>query len=63
MIQKRTENTAMIVGLGKAAELVNKHLVEYASNMLKCRDYLEQRLKVNDQFSILTSIVRSSIGN
>ncbi|XP_059141437.1 selenocysteine lyase-like isoform X2 [Physella acuta] len=40
-----TENTPMIAGLGKAAELVYKNLQHYQSHMLDVRDYLEQRLK------------------
>ncbi|XP_068136773.1 selenocysteine lyase isoform X2 [Hyperolius riggenbachi] len=40
-----TENTPMIAGLGKAAELVNLHCAEYESHMREVRDYLEQRLK------------------
>ncbi|XP_062988440.1 selenocysteine lyase isoform X2 [Elgaria multicarinata webbii] len=40
-----TENTPMIAGLGKAAELVNKHCEVYESHMRKVRDYLEERLE------------------
>ncbi|XP_077205389.1 selenocysteine lyase isoform X2 [Paroedura picta] len=40
-----TENTPMIAGLGKAAELVNKHCELYEAHMRKIRDYLEERLK------------------
>ncbi|XP_061680982.1 selenocysteine lyase [Syngnathoides biaculeatus] len=40
-----TENTPMIAGLGKAAELVTAHLSDYESHMLDVRDYLEERLK------------------
>ncbi|XP_063058071.1 selenocysteine lyase isoform X2 [Engraulis encrasicolus] len=39
-----TENTAMIAGLGKAAELVNTHLPEYESHLSDIRGYLEERL-------------------
>ncbi|KAJ8277075.1 hypothetical protein GJAV_G00071220 [Gymnothorax javanicus] len=39
-----TENTPMIAGLGKAAELVNLHLLEYEAHMRDIRLYLEQRL-------------------
>ncbi|KAL2090419.1 hypothetical protein ACEWY4_015107 [Coilia grayii] len=39
-----TENTAMIAGLGKAAELVNTHLSEYESHLWDIRGYLEERL-------------------
>ncbi|KAK7480616.1 hypothetical protein BaRGS_00028192 [Batillaria attramentaria] len=39
-----TENTPMIAGLGKAAELVHENLKEYSSHMAKVRDYLETRL-------------------
>ena len=42
----RTENTPMIVGLGKAAELVIKNLDKYSSHMREIRDYLEKRLEV-----------------
>ncbi|KAJ6669158.1 hypothetical protein lerEdw1_007967 [Lerista edwardsae] len=41
-----TENTPMIAGLGKAAELVNKHCEDYETHMRKIRDYLEERLEV-----------------
>ncbi|XP_077344621.1 selenocysteine lyase isoform X2 [Lithobates pipiens] len=40
-----TENTPMIVGLGKAAELVSLHCAVYKSHLREVRDYLEQRLK------------------
>ncbi|XP_072263876.1 selenocysteine lyase [Pyxicephalus adspersus] len=40
-----TENTPMIVGLGKAAELVSLHCAAYESHMREVRDYLEQRLQ------------------
>ncbi len=36
----------MIVGLGKASELVTKHLEKYSHHMKDVRDYLETRLKV-----------------
>ena len=39
-----TENTACIVGLGKAAELVNTNLDKYSNIMKEMRDYLELRL-------------------
>ncbi|KAF5898447.1 selenocysteine lyase isoform X2, partial [Clarias magur] len=39
-----TENTAMIAGLGKAAELVISNLVKDESHLLDVRLYLEQRL-------------------
>ncbi|KAH0623896.1 hypothetical protein JD844_007085 [Phrynosoma platyrhinos] len=42
---QRTENTPMIAGLGKAAELVNKHCEAYEAHMRKVRDYLEDRLE------------------
>jgi selenocysteine lyase len=41
-----TENTPMIVGLGKAAELVSKNLERYSAHMSEIRDYLERRLVV-----------------
>lgn len=40
-----TENTPMIAGLGKAAELVACNLSEYESHMRSTRLYLEERLK------------------
>ncbi|XP_051874969.1 selenocysteine lyase [Pristis pectinata] len=39
-----TENTPMIAGLGKAAELVVKKLEMYTSHMKEIRDYLEVNL-------------------
>ncbi|XP_072330927.1 selenocysteine lyase isoform X1 [Scyliorhinus torazame] len=39
-----TENTPMIAGLGKAAELVVRELEVYASHMQEVRDYLEEKL-------------------
>ncbi|XP_076134969.1 selenocysteine lyase isoform X1 [Alosa pseudoharengus] len=39
-----TENTPMIAGLGKAAELVNTHLSEYETHLRDIRCYLEERL-------------------
>ncbi|XP_032810973.1 selenocysteine lyase isoform X2 [Petromyzon marinus] len=39
-----TENTPMIAGLGKAAELVCQHLDEYERHMRQTRDYLEELL-------------------
>ncbi|KAM9316461.1 selenocysteine lyase [Gastrophryne carolinensis] len=41
-----TENTPMIAGLGKAAELVSVHCAAHESHMREVRDYLEQRLQV-----------------
>uniref|UniRef100_A0A8C5P9P6 Selenocysteine lyase n=1 Tax=Leptobrachium leishanense TaxID=445787 RepID=A0A8C5P9P6_9ANUR len=41
-----TENTPMIAGLGKAAELVSLHCSSYRAHMKSTRDYLEQRLQV-----------------
>jgi len=40
-----TENTPMIAGLGKAAELVNNNLGAFQTNMKSVRDYLERRLE------------------
>ncbi|XP_026557114.1 selenocysteine lyase [Pseudonaja textilis] len=40
-----TENTPMIAGLGKAAELVNENSELYEAHMRKVRDYLEERLE------------------
>ncbi|KAM7160360.1 selenocysteine lyase isoform 6-T12 [Macrochelys suwanniensis] len=42
-----TENTPMIAGLGKAAELVNKNCEEYEAHMREVRDYLEERLEAS----------------
>lgn len=39
-----TENTPMIIGLGKAAELVTNNLIKYSNHMRTIRDYLEKRL-------------------
>jgi cysteine sulfinate desulfinase/cysteine desulfurase-like protein len=36
----------MIVGLGKAAELVTKNLEKYSCHMKEIRDYLEEKLIV-----------------
>ncbi|XP_063162947.1 selenocysteine lyase [Candoia aspera] len=41
-----TENTPMIAGLGKAAELVNENSELYEAHMKKVRDYLEERLEI-----------------
>ncbi|EFO20355.1 aminotransferase [Loa loa] len=40
-----TENTPMIVGLGKAAQVALSRLQEYSEHMQKIRDYFEKRLK------------------
>ncbi|XP_076009288.1 selenocysteine lyase [Genypterus blacodes] len=40
-----TENTPMIAGLGKAAELVTSNLSDYEHGMLSIRSYLEEQLK------------------
>ncbi|XP_012716724.2 selenocysteine lyase [Fundulus heteroclitus] len=40
-----TENTPMIAGLGKAAELVTANLSTYQSHMLNIKMYLEERLR------------------
>ncbi|XP_053178534.1 selenocysteine lyase [Scomber japonicus] len=40
-----TENTPMIAGLGKAAELVTTNLLHYESHMRSIRLYLEERLQ------------------
>ncbi|RUS81576.1 hypothetical protein EGW08_010677 [Elysia chlorotica] len=41
-----TENTPMIAGLGKAAELVFKNLSRYQRHMADVRDYLEAQLQI-----------------
>ncbi|XP_075385602.1 selenocysteine lyase [Tenrec ecaudatus] len=40
-----TENTLMIAGLGKAAELVSQNWETYEAHMREVRDYLEDRLQ------------------
>ncbi|XP_029286103.1 selenocysteine lyase isoform X2 [Cottoperca gobio] len=40
-----TENTPMIAGLGKAAEMVTSNLSDYESHMRSTKLYLEERLK------------------
>ncbi|XP_023577822.1 selenocysteine lyase isoform X1 [Octodon degus] len=40
-----TENTPMIAGLGKAAELVTENCEAYEAHMQDVRDYLEERLE------------------
>ncbi|XP_064239466.1 selenocysteine lyase isoform X3 [Aotus nancymaae] len=40
-----TENTPMIAGLGKAAELVTQNWEAYEAHMRDIRDYLEERLE------------------
>lgn len=40
-----TENTPMIAGLGKAAELVTENWEAYEAHMRDVRDYLEERLQ------------------
>nr|XP_012807830.2 selenocysteine lyase isoform X1 [Jaculus jaculus] len=40
-----TENTPMIAGLGKAAELVTENCEVYEAHMRDVRDYLEERLE------------------
>lgn len=42
-----TENTPMIVGLGKAAQVALSGLQKYSEHMQKIRDYFEKRLKVS----------------
>lgn len=40
-----TENTPMIAGLGRAAELVHMNLSQYTAHMTEVRDYLESKLQ------------------
>lgn len=40
-----TENTPMIAGLGKAADLVSENCETYEAHMRDIRDYLEERLE------------------
>eukprot|EP00731_Ephydatia_muelleri_P010284 Em0005g870a len=40
-----TENTAMMAGLGKAADLIVHNLALYQAHMANVRDYLEQQLE------------------
>ena len=42
-----TENTPMIIGLGRAAEEICGHLDKFSEEMQTTRDYLEQRLIVS----------------
>uniref|UniRef100_A0A8C2U1V2 Selenocysteine lyase n=1 Tax=Coturnix japonica TaxID=93934 RepID=A0A8C2U1V2_COTJA len=42
-----TENTPMIAGLGKAAELVSRNWEAYEAHMRDVRDYLEARLEAS----------------
>ena len=42
--RNRTENTAMIAGLGAACALVSANLAEYAAHMLAMRDYFEAQM-------------------
>ena len=51
----RTENTPMIIGLGKAAELVTNNLIKYSNHMRTIRDYLEKRLTVRLNFHCFLS--------
>lgn len=44
-----TENTGMIAGLGKAAELIVNHVMQYGCHMKLIRDYLEEELEVRCQ--------------
>ncbi|XP_063409504.1 selenocysteine lyase-like isoform X2 [Mytilus trossulus] len=54
-----TENTVMIAGLGKAAELVVKNIICYKNHLSSVRDYLEiklqatfkDRIRVNGKFA------------
>jgi hypothetical protein len=41
-----TENTGMIAGLGKAAEIVVNHVALHRDHMRGVRDYLEEQLEV-----------------
>ena len=42
----------MIAGLGEAAKLVFKNVAQYSDHMEKIRDYLEKKLKVQNQIII-----------
>ena len=44
-----TENTAMIMGLGTAADLVVHNLSKYSQAMQDMRDLLEQLLQVKER--------------
>lgn len=46
-VRPGTENTPMIVGLGKACELVTKNLDKNSKHMQEIRDYLKKKLIVN----------------
>ena len=47
-LRSGTENTPMIAGLGKGAELVHKNIDFYESHLTDIRDYLERQLE--DEF-------------
>ena len=44
-----TENTGMVAGLGKAAQLVADNVGHYGAHMKEIRDYLELQLEVSEQ--------------
>ncbi|MCL4118189.1 UNVERIFIED_CONTAM: hypothetical protein GTU68_052388 [Idotea baltica] len=44
-----TENTPMVVGLGRACALVQENIAEYNAHMKKMRIYLERQLKVRKE--------------
>lgn len=55
-----TENTGMIAGLGKAAELVIEHLEEYEMHMMKVK-YPTQLLISNLCFYLFLYLYRSNM--
>lgn len=48
----RTENTGMIVGLGRAAQLVTDNVDRYFAHMSEIRDYLEAQLEVSENIVV-----------
>lgn len=48
----------MILGLGKAAELVTQNLDKYYTNMKETRDYLETRLEVNHKLILIIYYIK-----
>ncbi|KAL1140398.1 hypothetical protein AAG570_000330 [Ranatra chinensis] len=55
-----TENTALIAGMGEAAEILNSHLDKICSYMKKIRDYLEMKLVETFGYKIVLNFVNNS---
>lgn len=58
-----TENTASIIGLGKACELAKNHLVEMDTRVRKMRDYLEQQLLEKIPSSSINGEIKNRLPN